>query len=74
MLPDLGVLVDELPVQALAVARVRAATTATVPHLATLFLAHVLLVVFVLRLTCSYLLKKERFLAEECLPHPRALS
>lgn len=48
---------DEL-VQALAVAKVRAATAA-VPHRAVLVLAHLLLVAVVLRLTCSYLLVKE---------------
>ena len=52
----LGLPLDDEPVQALAVARVRATATATVPHRATLVLAHFLLIAVVLRLTCSYLL------------------
>ena len=55
VVPFGGAVDDEL-VQAAAVARVRAAATATVPHRTALVLVHV---VFVVRLTCSYLLTKE---------------
>ena len=54
----LGLLDDELLVQALAVARVRAAATAAVPHRTALVLFHFALA-FMLRFTCSYLLIKE---------------
>jgi hypothetical protein len=55
----LGLLDDELLVQALAVAKVRAAATAAVPHRMALVLAHFAFIAFMLRLTCSYLLIKE---------------
>jgi hypothetical protein len=55
----LGLLDDELLVQALAVAKVRAAATAAVPHRMGLVLAHFAFIAFMLRLTCSYLLIKE---------------
>jgi hypothetical protein len=50
-LVDLGLLPDDELVQALAVAKVSAAATATVPQRAPLLLAHLLLIAVVLRLT-----------------------
>jgi hypothetical protein len=55
----LGLFDDELLVQALAVAKVRAAATAAVPHRMALVLAHFAFIAFMLRFTCSYLLIKE---------------
>ena len=55
----LGLLDDELLVQALAVAKVRATVTAAVPHRMALVLAHFAFIAFMLRFTCSYLLIKE---------------
>ena len=52
---------DELLVQALAVAKVRAAATAAVPHRMALVLAHFAFIAFMLRFTCSYLLIKENW-------------
>jgi hypothetical protein len=56
--PLFGVLDDEL-VQALAVARARATTTAAVPQRATRLLASFVPAIFVLLLTCPYLLTEE---------------
>jgi hypothetical protein len=61
-----GVVDDEL-VQAAAVARVRAAATAMVHQRTTLVLVHL---VFIVRLTCSYLLTKECWcLVSEAFPY-----
>jgi hypothetical protein len=46
-------------VQALAVAKVKAAATAAAPHRTALVQVRFMLIAVVLRLTCSYLLVKE---------------